>query len=141
LLSLALFPFVAIAAPATATADLAALERDLHGEIGLAAIDSASGRLLGYRQDQRFPLCSTFKAMLAAAILARAQGEPGLLDKRLPLPKDRFVDYSPVISKHAGDAMSVAELCAAALQYSDNTAGNAVPSATITFGWIAGKPN
>jgi hypothetical protein len=35
-LSLALFPFVAIAAPATATADLAALERDLHGEIGLA---------------------------------------------------------------------------------------------------------
>jgi beta-lactamase class A len=86
LLSLALSPFVAIAAPATATADLAALERELHGEIGLAAIDSATGRLIGYRRDQRFPLCSTFKALLAAAILARTQREPGLLDKRLPLP-------------------------------------------------------
>jgi beta-lactamase class A len=126
LLSLASLPFAAIAAPRATNADLAALEPELHGELGVAAIDSATGRVIGHRQDQCFPMCSTFKAVLAAAILARAEGEPGLLDKRLPLPKDRFVDYSPVTSKHAGDGMSVAELCAAALQYSDNTAGNAL---------------
>ena len=126
LLSLASLPFATIAAPTIANADLALLERELHGELGVAAIDSASGRVIGHRQDERFPLCSTFKTVLAAAILSRAQRAPGLLEKRLPLPKDRFVDYSPITSKYAGGEMSVAELCAAALQYSDNTAGNAL---------------
>jgi beta-lactamase class A len=125
-LALASLPFAAIAAPADTKADLTALERELHGELGVTGIDSTSGRVIGHRQDQRFPLCSTFKTVLAAAMLTRAQVEPGLLDKRLPLPKDGFVDYSPVTRKHAGDGMSVAELCAAALQYSDNTAGNAL---------------
>lgn len=124
LLALASLPVAATANPMTGGADFAALERDLHGEIGVAAIDSASGRMIGHRQDQRFPVCSTFKAVLAAAILARATRMPDLLDRRLLLPKDRFVDYSPITGKHVDGEMSIAELCAAALQYSDNTAGN-----------------
>jgi beta-lactamase class A len=125
LLALAALPFAAAAAEPLAEApDFAALERELGGELGVAAIDSASGRTVGHRQGRRFPLCSTFKTVLAAAILARAQREPGLLEKRLRLPRDRFVDYSPITGKHLDGEMSVAELCAAALQYSDNTAGN-----------------
>jgi beta-lactamase class A len=128
MLALAALPFALTAKPMTGTGngDFAAIERDLCGELGVAAIDSATGRTVGHRQDQRFPMCSTFKALLAAAILARTDGMPGLLDRPVPLPKDRFVDYSPITGKHVDGEMSVAELCAAALQYSDNTAGNAL---------------
>lgn len=123
LFALAALPFTAAAAPTT-NAGFAALEAGLDGELGVAAIDTATGRTFGHRQDQRFPMCSTFKAVLAAAVLARAATEPGLLDRRLPLPKSVFVDWSPITGKHVDGDMSVAQLCAAALQYSDNTAGN-----------------
>lgn len=127
LLALAALPFGAAASkPVKPAPDFTALERALKGELGVAAIDSASGRTVGHRLHQPFPMCSTFKAVLAAAILARAQDEPGLLDKRVALPGDRFVTYSPVTGKHVDGAMSVADLCAAALQYSDNTAANAL---------------
>jgi beta-lactamase class A len=122
--ALASLPFSVAAKPMTGNADFAALERDLRGELGVAAIDSATGRTIGHRQDQRFPMCSTFKVVLAAAILARADEVPDLLDRRVSLPRDRFVDYSPVTGKHIDGELSVAKLCSAALQYSDNTAGN-----------------
>jgi beta-lactamase class A len=122
--ALASLPFSLAAKPMTGHADFASLERELRGELGVAAIDSATGRTIGHRQDQRFPMCSTFKVVLAAAILKRADEMPDLLDRKLPLPKDRFVDYSPVTGKHVDGELSVAELCSAALQYSDNTAGN-----------------
>lgn len=125
-LALGALPFAVNGKPAPESANFAALEKDLRGELGVAAIDTASGRTIGYRQDQRFPLCSTFKAVLAAAILARADKMPGLLDKRIPLPKHLFVDWSPVTEQHVDGDMSVAELCAATLQTSDNTAGNAL---------------
>jgi beta-lactamase class A len=124
LLALSALPFAAAARPRAGNAGFAALERELHGELGVAVIDSATGRTLGHRQEQRFPMCSTFKTVLAAAVLARADEMPGLLDRRLPLPKDRFVDYSPITGKHIDEEMPVAQLCAAALQYSDNTASN-----------------
>ena len=122
--ALAALPLAAAAAPTAVTADFAALEAGLDGELGVAAIDTATGRTVGHRQDQRFPMCSTFKVVLAAAVLARAAREPGLLDRRLPLPKSVFVDWSPITGKHVDGDMSVAQLCAATLQYSDNNAGN-----------------
>lgn len=122
--ALASFPFAVAAAPATGRADFAAVERELKGELGVAAIDTATGRSIGYRQDQRFPMCSTFKVVLAAAVLAREASEPGLLDRRLSLPKSVFVDWSPITGKHVDSELTVAQLCAATLQYSDNTAAN-----------------
>lgn len=122
--ALAALPLAAAAAPTAVTADFAALEAGLDGELGVVAIDIATGRTIGHRLDQRFPMCSTFKVVLAAAMLARAAREPGLLDWRLPLPKSVFVDWSPITGKHVDGDMSVAQLCAATLQYSDNTAGN-----------------
>jgi beta-lactamase class A len=124
LLALATLPVAAGAAAVAAHAGFAALERDLRGTLGVAAIDSATGRIAGYRQDDRFPMCSTFKAVLAAAVLARADTDAGLLDRQLALPRERFVDYAPITGKHVDGAMSVADLCAAALQYSDNMAAN-----------------
>lgn len=124
LLALAALPLAAGAEAAAEHTGFAALERDLHGTLGVAAIDSATGRTVGHRQDERFPMCSTFKAVLAAAVLARADTDAGLLDRQLALPRERFVEYAPVTGKHVDGAMSVADLCAAALQYSDNMAAN-----------------
>lgn len=123
-LALGALPLAAVAKPTSGGTNFAALEHDLHGWLGVAAIDNASGRVVGHRMDQRFAMCSTFKAVLAAKVLAQSASAPALLEKRRPLPKERFVSYSPITGKHTDGDMSVAELCAAALQYSDNTAAN-----------------
>ena len=107
-----------------ALARLQALERTFDGRLGLCAIDTGSGRTLAWRAAERFPLCSTFKAVLAAAVLAQSSRSPGLLQQRIRYTRQDLVTYSPVTQAHAGDGMTVEALCAAAVQHSDNTAGN-----------------
>lgn len=109
------------AAPLTPAALLAGLEKEYGGRLGVAALNTADGRLVLHRADERFPFCSTFKMMLSAAILSR---EPALLKKRIKYDKSDLVPYSPVTSKHLADGMTVAELCEATLQISDNAAAN-----------------
>jgi beta-lactamase class A len=102
-------------------ARLAQLEVESGGRLGVAALNTADGRQLLHRADERFPFCSTFKMMLSAAVLAR---EPSLLRKRIQYDKSDLVPHAPVTSKHLADGMTVAELCEATLQYSDNPAAN-----------------
>ena len=111
--------------PGTEVEQLAVLEARSGGRLGVCLIDGASGenRLL-YRAGERFPMCSTFKLMLAGAVLAKAVREPGLLESSLPIAATDLVNYSPLTEKRVGAGMSVEELCRAALQYSDNTAAN-----------------
>jgi beta-lactamase class A len=52
-------------------ADLARLEAESGGRLGVAVLDSATGALTGHRVSERFPLCSTFKLLGAAALLSR----------------------------------------------------------------------
>ncbi|PKB23959.1 class A beta-lactamase [Janthinobacterium sp. 64] len=116
------------AAPATSLAaghtQLAALEQAAGGRLGVAAWRQGSELRVAYRADERFPLASTFKAMLAAAVLARSVSQPGLLDQHVRYEKKELVTYSPITEKHLADGMTVADLCAATLQYSDNSAAN-----------------
>jgi len=120
----------AVAAATTASRDaetfdaLAALERSAGGRLGVCAIDIASGRRAEHRQNERFPFCSTFKAMLSAAVLAQSVERPALLQQRVTYTKADLVNYSPVSGKHVDDGMTVAALCEAAIQYSDNSAAN-----------------
>ncbi|MGU7852258.1 PEN family class A beta-lactamase, Bcc-type [Burkholderia orbicola] len=109
---------------AAAAATLADLERDAGGRLGVCAIDTASGRVIEHRAGERFPFCSTFKAMLSAAVLAQSVERPGLLQQRVTYTKADLVNYSPVSEKHVGAGMTVAALCEAAIQYSDNSAAN-----------------
>jgi beta-lactamase class A len=111
-------PAATVLSPA---AQLARLEAEAKGRLGVAAINTADSRILVHRGDERFPLCSTFKAMLAAAIL---QHEPSLLDKRIKYTAADLVAYSPVTQQNLADGMTVGELCAATVQYSDNAAAN-----------------
>ena len=116
------------AAPATSLAaahtQLAALEQAAGGRLGVAAWRQGSELRIAYRADERFPLASTFKAMLAGAVLARSVSQPGLLDQHVRYEKKELVTYSPITERHLADGMSVADLCAATLQYSDNSAAN-----------------
>ncbi|MGX9784303.1 class A beta-lactamase [Janthinobacterium lividum] len=116
------------AAPTTSIAaaqtQLAALEKAAGGRLGVAAWRQGSDLRVAYRADERFPLASTFKAMLAAAVLARSVSQPGLLDQHVRYEKKDLVTYSPITEKHLADGMTVADLCAATLQYSDNSAAN-----------------
>jgi beta-lactamase class A len=108
----------------TALAQLQALEQSFDGRLGLCAIDTGSGRSLAWRAAERFPLCSTFKAVVAAAVLAESSRSPGLLQRRIRYTRQDLVTYSPVTQMHVDEGMTVEQLCAAAVQQSDNTAGN-----------------
>ncbi|MBN3788229.1 PEN family class A beta-lactamase, Bcc-type [Burkholderia sp. Ac-20353] len=111
-------------ASATSATSFAALERAVGGRLGVCAIDTATDRRVQHRADERFPFCSTFKAMLSAAVLAQSVERPALLQQRVAYRQADLVRYSPVTERHVGAGMTVAELCAAAVQYSDNSAAN-----------------
>jgi len=146
ILSAAVLPlaFPVRAAPSHAESRLAQLERQAGGRLGVAARHTGTGSALAYRADERFPLCSTFKLVLAGAVLHRQGTEPGLLQRRLRYGQSDLVAYSPVTEKHVGTGMTVADLCAAALQYSDNSAANALmrmlggPDAVTAFARTVG---
>ena len=111
-------------ASASAPQQLNAIENSLDGRLGLFALDTASGQRLAYRADERFPMCSTFKLLLVSAMLKMSTQQPGLMQQVLSYRQSDLVDYSPITERHVGVGMSVAKLCTAALQYSDNTAAN-----------------
>ncbi|NJP28970.1 class A beta-lactamase [Microbispora sp. SCL1-1] len=114
----------AAAAPRTdVTAALRALEASFKGRIGAYAIDTATGKTIGYRAGERFPLLSTFKAVAAGAVLARTTDRE-LTRKVVHWTADEVKSNSPETGKHVKDGMTLAELCRAAIIYSDNTAGN-----------------
>jgi beta-lactamase class A len=104
---------------------LAELERKHDGRIGVAVLNLATGEKIGHRADERFLMCSTFKALTAGFILTRVDRGEEQLDRRIVYSKKDLVTWSPVTEKHVGgEGMSVAELCQATIIISDNTAAN-----------------
>ncbi len=105
---------------------LADIERTAQGRLGVAMLDTGSGLALGWRQDERFAMASTFKAVLAGWMLALVDQGKERLEARVLYGRDAVVDYSPVSGPRAGDGggLTVAELCAATVSLSDNTAAN-----------------
>ena len=119
-----------------ATSRLAELERRNGGRLGVAAIDTASGRRVGHRAEELFPLCSTFKFLAAAFVLARVDRGEEKLDRRVFFTDRDLVTYSPATKQHVGlGGMTMAEICEAAVTLSDNTAGNLM---LASFGGPAG---
>jgi beta-lactamase class A len=100
------------------------IEKRSGGRLGVVIMDMANGGQFGVRADERFPLCSTFKFLAAACVLARTDRGEDRLDRRIRINRADLVDYSPGTEPHVGSDMSLAELCDAALTLSDNTAGN-----------------
>lgn len=115
---------------ATATATppldrLADLERRHGGRLGVAILDTASRRRINHRGEERFAMCSTFKWLLAAQVLARVDRDEEALDRRIVVTASDLVSHSPVTQHRTGEpGMTVAELAEAAVTRSDNAAAN-----------------
>jgi len=117
-------PFGANAASESA-AGFAAIEARVGGRIGVAALDTGSGRRLRHRADERFAMCSTFKLMLVAMVLERVDKGELLLSQRIAYGPADLLSYAPVTKAHVAEGgMSLGDLCAAAIELSDNTAAN-----------------
>ena len=134
-----------LAAPAFTRAasapDFAAIERACGGKLGVLVIDTGSGATLGWRADSRFPFCSSFKAPLAAFVLWKVDRGELRRDQPVRFQASDLVSYaSPITRAHLAEgAMSLEALCAAAVDYSDNIAADALlrtvggPSALTTW--------
>jgi beta-lactamase class A len=125
--------FQALAAPSKAPLavdQLRELERQSGGRLGIAALDTGTQQRIGYRADERFALCSTFKLFLSAAVLERARTPSkwasleALLAHRIRFDSRVLVAHSPIAERHLDTGMTVGELCDATIRYSDNAAAN-----------------
>jgi beta-lactamase class A len=116
----------AISAENDITQQLASLEKRTGGRLGVSVLDTNTNVFFGHRQDERFAMCSTFKALAAAFVLARVDKGEEKLGRRIAVAKTDLHAHSPVTEKHVGDAMTVSELCDAAVTYSDNAAANLI---------------
>lgn len=103
---------------------LADLEKRSGGRLGVALINTADNSQILYRGNERFPMCSTSKAMAVSAILKKSETQKDLLNKNVVIRTSDLVNYNPITEKHLDTGMTISELSAAAIQYSDNAAMN-----------------
>ena len=114
------------------------------GHVGIYAENVVSGAKLEWRADERFVLCSTFKASLAALILSRVDRGEEHLDAPIAYTAADLKDWvAPVARANLGKGvLCVGEMCKAAVQQSDNTCASLLlarvggPAALTSF-WRA----
>jgi beta-lactamase class A len=126
--------------PTPAVADgILALENRFDAFVGVWALDLDNGRQVANRADDPFAMCSTFKAYAAGRVLQKDQAGALHLTDAVTIEAVDLVANSPISETRVGQNMTIGELCEAALQRSDNTAGNWLlriiggPSAVTTF--------
>ncbi len=108
-----------------AASKIATIETRLGGRMGVAALDTGSGKRLDYRAEERFPMCSTFKFLATAAVLKRVDEKQEQLDRFVSYDTKDILEYAPVTKAHLKEGgMTLGALCEAAIEQSDNTAGN-----------------
>jgi beta-lactamase class A len=110
---------------------IVALEARSGGRLGVAVLDTADGRTFAHRDDERFAMCSTFKALVAGLVLKRVDQGQERLDRRIVYGRNVLLAHSPATEKHVADGMTVGALCEATVTLSDNAAANIL---LYTFG-------
>ena len=112
---------------ALANKQFADMEAREGGRLGVFVRDTGAGATIEHRADERFPMCSTFKLLAAAAALKRVDQGAERLDRKIAYGPSDLLEYAPVAKAHVAEGgMTVADLCAAAIDWSDNTAGNLI---------------
>ncbi|SOB86640.1 beta-lactamase class A [Sphingomonas guangdongensis] len=105
-------------------ATLADIDRRAPGRLGVAVLDFATGQRFALRGGERFPMCSTFKFPLSAAVLHAADRGRLPLDRAVAVRRGDIIANSPVTARRVGGSMRVAALCHATMTTSDNAAAN-----------------
>jgi beta-lactamase class A len=129
------------------TPRLVGIEKASGGTLGAFALDTATGKSLGWRQGERFCHCSSFKLSLAALVLREAAAGRIALDEPLHYTKADLLQASPVTTANlARGSMTVVELAHATQTTSDNAAANLLmrrlggPQAVTRFWRELGDP-
>ena len=122
--SLAVSVLSAARAAEDPSAALAELEREHGGRLGVAIFDTGRDLRIAHRGQERFAMCSSFKLLVAAFVLARADRKEESLSRRIAYGKEVLVEHSPITEKHVGAGLTVGELCEAVMTVSDNGAAN-----------------
>lgn len=123
--ALATIPVLSAASTEIEPASIADIEAKVGGRVGVFAVDTGNGKVLAHRPDERFAMCSTFKWVLAATVLAQVERNLLSLSDRVLYGQADLLAYAPVTSKHATEGfMTVSDLTRAAIVVSDNTAAN-----------------
>jgi beta-lactamase class A len=132
-LAAAIAPLGAQAAPsandrlALASQSLAAIEKREGARLGVFLRDTETGSTFAHRADERFPMCSTFKLLAAAAALKRVDEGAEPLDRVIAYGPADLLEYAPITKAHvASGGLTLGGLCAAAIDWSDNTAANLI---------------
>ncbi|KKB85211.1 beta-lactamase [Devosia limi DSM 17137] len=111
---------------------IAELEARGGGRLGVCVIDTATGRSVAHRGDERFPFCSTYKLLAATFLLKRVEAGQEQLDRRIRYGVADLVGAAPYTGKYAGGSgVSLQRLAEAAMTQSDGTAANLIVE---TFG-------
>jgi len=123
---LALAPLAGIAAaPSPVETEVARLATLVDGTVGVSAwrLDGR-GLQVHLNPDDAFPMASTFKVAVAAAVLARIDAGELQLSTMVPVPMAMQVDSEVIADRfiHEGLSLSVHNLLEVMLTQSDNTA-------------------
>lgn len=116
------------AAENAATEGLRALEREHSARLGVFALNTVTGRTVLHRAGERFPMCSVFKTIAAAAVLRDLDRDGKHLARRVRYTEEDVArsGYAPVTGRpgNLANGMAVSALCEAAVTHSDNAAAN-----------------
>jgi beta-lactamase class A len=122
------------ASPASAQApDLSSLEgvfariaNAARGKVGIALIHLPSGRLIGVRADERFPMASVVKLPIAIEVLKQVSERKLSLDRQIWIDARDIRPCCTISRRHpsGGVAKTVRELLELAVIESDNTAAD-----------------
>lgn len=116
-----------LASPANAKAapiaEIADYESSCGGHIGLYAENINTGAQLTWRANERFVMCSTFKASLAACVLSRVDRGTEKLEQPVPFNESDIPDWHAPVAKAnvSKGVLSIREMCQAAVEQSDTT--------------------
>jgi len=111
-LSLTFLAASAVAGENDAATRIAAIEARIGGRIGVAALDTTNSKQVEYRADGRFPMCSTFKLLAAAAVLKRVDEKKEKLERFVPYGAKEILEYAPVTKEHLKDGgMTLRAVC------------------------------
>jgi beta-lactamase class A len=118
-------PIDVAAFPPSENERLAAIEWRIGGRVGVAAFDTGSSAWLAHRPQERFPMCSTFKWLLAAQVLYMDMTLPGFREQQVRFGERDLLDYAPAARANlARGWMTAEEMCEAIVVLSDNTCAN-----------------